>query len=68
MLAPLLKPWSIICRNATGRLRVALEEQASASSQPENRPRWRRTNGHRARNEPMGAFVGAGVAEFMGAC
>ena len=68
MLAPLLKPSSIMVRNATGRLRVAADEHASASSQPVNRPRWRCTNGHRARSEPMGAFDGAGAGEFMDAC
>src|SRR6478735_5963579 len=63
-LAPLLKPSSIIERKATGRLRVAADEQASASSQARNRPECRRTNGHSARSEPMGA-LGAGLGEVM---
>ena len=67
-----LKPSSIMVRNATGRLSEALEDTASASSQATNRPRWRRTNGHNARNEPKGGLVGAldgaATGEFIRAC
>ena len=64
MLAPLLKPWSIICRNATGRLRVAVEDTASAPSHAMNKPKWRRTKGQSARSEPMGA-LGTGAGEVI---
>ena len=62
---PLRNPSSIIVRNATGRLSEAAEDSASAHSQAPNRPRWRRTKGHSARREPMGALAGAGVGESM---
>ncbi|GAA5010419.1 hypothetical protein GCM10025793_22140 [Lysobacter lycopersici] len=59
-------------RNATGRLSDAVEDTASASSQPLNRPMCRRTNGHSARKLPSGALrrasgvVGAVVASVSG--
>ena len=65
---PLLKPLSIMVRNATGRLNEALDDTASDNNQAVNNPRCRRTNGQRARREPMGALAGAGVGEFIGAC
>ncbi len=49
---PLLKPWSIICLTAGGRLSVAAEDTARAISQAVNRPLWRRTNGHSVRRLP----------------
>ena len=57
---PWLKPWSIMIRNANGRLRVAVDEQASASSHAMNRPLCLRTNGHRVRRLPTGALALAG--------
>src|SRR5690606_13892055 len=57
MFALLEKPWSIICRNATGRLSVAVDEHASATSQAANNPRCARTNGHNARKLPTGALL-----------
>src|SRR5690606_17300751 len=73
--APWANPWSIMMRNAWGRLRVAVEEQASANSQAMNSPRCRLTNGQRVRRLPIGAFsalapapaftVGAVEASFI---
>ena len=65
---PLVKPSSIMVRNATGRLRDALEDTASDNSHAVNKPRCRRTNGQSARREPMGALAGAGVGEFISTC
>jgi hypothetical protein len=65
---PLLKPSSIIVRNATGKLSEALDDTASDNSQAVNRPRCRRTNGQSACREPMGALAGAGVGEFICVC
>src|SRR5690606_12877049 len=56
MFALLENPWSIICRNATGRLSVAVDEHASATSHAANSPRCARTNGHSAPKLPTGAF------------
>src|SRR5690606_16510302 len=53
---PWLKPWSIMIRNACGRVSVAVEEATSAASQAANRPRWRRTNGQSIFRLPMGAL------------
>src|SRR5687768_5101624 len=61
MLPALSKPWSIMRRTAMGRLSVAVEDAASASSQATNRPRWARTNGHSVRRVPIRAFAVAGV-------
>ena len=60
ILLALLKPWSIICRTASGRLNVAVDEAASATSQAANKPFWRMTNGHSARSEPMRGFAFTG--------
>jgi hypothetical protein len=59
-MGPLLKPWSIMRRKATGRLSVAVDEHASASSHATNRLRCACTNGQSARRLPMGA-LGVGV-------
>src|SRR5690606_6378764 len=57
MLALLENPWSIICRTATGRLSVAADEHARATSQAANSPRCARTNGHNAPRLPTGALL-----------
>ena len=50
---PCAKPWSIMVRNAIGRLSVALLDAPSAISQATNKPRCLRTNGHRVRRLPI---------------
>ena len=66
MLPPLLKPSSIMRRNATGKLSVAAEATASAASQAMNRSMCWRTNGHSARNVPSLALLRPVVGSVAG--
>src|SRR5690606_26983348 len=54
---PWANPWSIMIRNACGRVRVAVEEAARATSQAVNSPRWRRGKGQSGFRLPMGALA-----------
>src|SRR3546814_1276412 len=70
MLPPPEKPWSIIRRTTSGRLRVAVLDAASDTSQATSRPLWRRTNGHSARRLPsrgLGLSAASGAAVVSGA-
>src|SRR3546814_423940 len=70
MLPPPEKPWSIIRRTTRGRLRVAVLDAASDTSQATSRPLWRRTNGHSARRLPsrgLGLSAASGAAVVSGA-